>query len=287
VTLSFNDDDLEYCAGLVREGDPDRFAAAMLAPMPQRAYLISVYAFNLEISKLRETVREAMLGEIRLQWWRDAVAECAAGSPRRHQVVHPLAVTLQAAGLPQEVLLEAIDIRSADLDDLPPANETALQRYVEASGGAIGEIALRCLLPAGAGPKDWAAGRAAGRAWAWIGLARGLHPHRILGRRTVPASILKASPELDLAIERAEMSPAVRDWVRWLVDQAKQDLTIVRTSAKDRRARPVLAQARLASIYADRLERGGFDPFQPERNTMGQARRAMALAGVSILGRVV
>lgn len=286
LALAFDNDDLEYCAGLVREGDPDRFATAMLAPMPKRAYLISVYAFNLEVAKLRETVREAMLGEIRLQWWRDAVAECVAGTPRRHQVVHPLAVTLKAASLPQNLLLEAIDIRSADLDELPPANESELAKYIEASGGSIGEMAVRCVADGAPSEPDIAAGRAAGRAWAWIGLARGLHAHRHLGRRTVPATVLKASPDIDRAIETAEMNAAVGDWVKWLVGQARQEMKTIASSGTARHLRPALAQARLAAIYANRIERIGFNPFQAKLNAMGQARRAVALAGVTMLGRL-
>lgn len=286
MTLTFNDDDLEYCARLVRDGDPDRFATAMLAPMPARAYLVSLYAFNLEVSKLRETVREAMLGEIRLQWWRDAVAECVADTPRRHQVVHPLAVTLAETGLPQDLLLQAIDIRSADLDELPPANEAALKAYVDASGGSIGEMAVHCVSAREPTAQGLAAGRAAGRAWAWIGLARGLHPHRRMGRRTVPASVLKAAPELDSAIERAEMGEPVRDWVARLVENARDELGSVAATRHPRHLRPALAQARLAAVYASRLERNDFNPFNPKINAMGQARRAVALAGVTTFGRL-
>ena len=35
--------------------------------------MLAVLAFNIEIAKTREMVREGLLGEVRLQWWRDTI----------------------------------------------------------------------------------------------------------------------------------------------------------------------------------------------------------------------
>ena len=63
----------DYCHDLVRAGDKDRYLASLFAPDELRPYLLALYAFNIEIARVRETVSEAALGEIRLQWWRDAI----------------------------------------------------------------------------------------------------------------------------------------------------------------------------------------------------------------------
>ena len=80
-----------YCAELVRQQDSDRYLTALFAAAALRADLFALYAFNVEVARGREAVSEPMLGHIRLQWWRDAIAECFSGTPRHHQVVEPLA----------------------------------------------------------------------------------------------------------------------------------------------------------------------------------------------------
>jgi phytoene/squalene synthetase len=84
---------LTACAALVERGDPDRFRAAMAAPPPARNVLFPLYAFNLEVARAPQVASEPLIGEMRLQWWRDALAEIAAGGPvRRHEVTTPLAL---------------------------------------------------------------------------------------------------------------------------------------------------------------------------------------------------
>ena len=54
-------------------GRKDRFLAALFAPAAQRPALFALYAFNVEIARVRDVAREPMPGEIRLQWWREVV----------------------------------------------------------------------------------------------------------------------------------------------------------------------------------------------------------------------
>ena len=64
---------LSYCGQEVRKYDKDRFLTALFAPADRREALFALYAFNLEIAKTREVVTEPVLGQIRLQWWYDAI----------------------------------------------------------------------------------------------------------------------------------------------------------------------------------------------------------------------
>ena len=73
------DDDLNACAALVERGDPVRFRAAMASPMAARRVLFPLYAFNLEVARAPWVTQEPMIARMRLQWWRDALAEIAAG----------------------------------------------------------------------------------------------------------------------------------------------------------------------------------------------------------------
>ena len=63
----------KYCAALVREADRDRYLAALFAPADRRSALYSLYAFDLEISRIRNLAHQPMPGEIRLQWWSEVL----------------------------------------------------------------------------------------------------------------------------------------------------------------------------------------------------------------------
>ena len=72
-------------AGLVREGDRDRYLAMLFAPADTRPHLFALYAFNLEIALVRERITEPAAGEIRFQWWREVLeGPRRAGDPLTH-----------------------------------------------------------------------------------------------------------------------------------------------------------------------------------------------------------
>ena len=48
----------EHCAVLVRDADRDRYLATLFAPAAQRDALFSLYAFNVEIARVRELARK-------------------------------------------------------------------------------------------------------------------------------------------------------------------------------------------------------------------------------------
>ena len=123
------EDARSYCAGEVRRYDPERFLTVLFAPDRCRAPLVALYAFNLEVAKIREVVSEPLLGEIRLQWWREAIEEIFEGTPRRHAVVEALADAVHGASLPREPFDRLIDARAMDLATEPPATLDVLERY--------------------------------------------------------------------------------------------------------------------------------------------------------------
>jgi len=85
----------QACADIVRKGDPERFLAAMAAPPAARRVLFPLYAFNVEVSRAPWVTEEPMIAEMRLQWWRDALEEIAAGGAvRSHEVTVELAAVL-------------------------------------------------------------------------------------------------------------------------------------------------------------------------------------------------
>ena len=164
--------DAAYCLDQVRRFDRDRYLAALFAPAEPRADLFALYAFNLELAKIREVVREPMMGLIRLQWWRDCIGEIYGGKGRRHQVAQPLAQAVARHRLPRHLFERLIDAREADLDGAPPADLAALRAYGAATGGTLLELAARIAATGHeAAPEVLQAARDLGTAWALIGRA--------------------------------------------------------------------------------------------------------------------
>lgn len=127
---------LMACADIVRRGDPDRFLATMAAPAAARAVLFPLYAFNVEVARAPWVTAEPMIAEMRLQWWRDALDEIAAGGMvRRHEVVIPLAQVIDPASARSLDLLVAA--RRWDIGADPFDTEEAFTAYLADTGGRL------------------------------------------------------------------------------------------------------------------------------------------------------
>ncbi len=104
---------------------------------------MSLFAFNLEIASTRERVSETMLGQIRLQWWRDALEEIRRGEPRRHPVVEAMAEWIPDAGNKAFDLANAmIDAREADLEEQPFETMAQLVSYASDTSANLLHLAL-------------------------------------------------------------------------------------------------------------------------------------------------
>lgn len=106
-----------YVLDEVRAADRDRFLAALFAPEPQRRGLLALLAFDHELSRTRTVTREPMLARIRLEWWREAVAEAAGeGKPRAQPLVESLSETVRAHALPLDRMVDLIDAREEEIE---------------------------------------------------------------------------------------------------------------------------------------------------------------------------
>lgn len=151
---------LAACAEIVQRGDPDRFAAVMAAPPGARARLFPLYAFNLEVARAPWVSKEPMIAEMRLQWWRDVVAEPAA---RAHEVAGPFHAVIRDAGLPLPVIDALIAARIRDAYGEGFEDRADFDIYLDDTAGG-----LMWLASVACGGRDEAAARALG--WA-MGLA--------------------------------------------------------------------------------------------------------------------
>lgn len=135
----------EHCAALVREADRDRYLATLFAPARHRDALFALYAFNVEISRVRDLAREPMPGEIRLQWWREALGGERDSEAAAHPVAAALRETLARHKIASDRLIALIDAHSFDLYDEPMLSFAELQGYAARTTGVVFELAIQIL----------------------------------------------------------------------------------------------------------------------------------------------
>lgn len=106
-----------YVLDLVRDADRERFLGALFAPEPQRSGLLALLAFDHELARSRSVTKEPMLARIRLEWWREAMAEAAgSGKPRAQPIVEVLVETIRRHGLALEGMVDLIDAREEEIE---------------------------------------------------------------------------------------------------------------------------------------------------------------------------
>jgi phytoene synthase len=255
----------ETLAENLRQHDRDRYLTILFAPAERRAALTALYAFNFEVAKTREIVREPLLGRIRLQWWREAIDAIYRGlPPRQHEVVGPLAAAIRAHDLTRYHFDRLIDAREADLADEPPASLAVLETYAEDTASRLVRLALEILDARGAEAGE--AGRRVGIAWALIGTIRALPVQARLRRLSLPADLI-AESGLDVArFLELKPSPALARIVERLAERAHEHLAAARVARGTipSGARAALLLAVLGDWHLRRLARFRYDPFAPE-----------------------
>lgn len=254
---------LGFAAEQVRLYDHDRYLTAIFAPPGIRDHAFALYAFNVEIAKTREVVTEPLIGQMRLQWWRDALDRLYAGETIAHEVARPLGEAVRAAGLERSLFDRLIDAREADLDDTPPRDQAALEAYAEATASPLIELAIGL-----SGTKTEAATEAAkaiGAAWALTGLLRAVPFHARQHRLFLPADRLEAAGvrvgklfdlKPDPGLAEVARSIGERAWVR--LDEAGAWVHAV-----PRVGRWPLLLGVLARLYLKDLRSAGWNPFEP------------------------
>jgi phytoene synthase len=176
----------EYCGTLVHQYDRDRWLASLFAPADKRPHLNALYAFNIEIARIREVVSDPMPGEIRMQWWTDALEDAARGDVRAHPVADAFLDAVAKHGLPRADFTALIEARRFDLYDDPIPDLRALLSYCEATASCLFRAAAQILSGGGAAE----ASHAAGIAFGITGLLRALPLHAGRGQCFVPADLL-------------------------------------------------------------------------------------------------
>lgn len=134
----------------LKRTDEDRWLATRYAPRPAREQLVAIYLLHQELRRTLQT-REAMLGKIRLQWWRETIEQIAAKAPlRRHDLAEELSRVMAGRAdliAPVNALIDSFD---DILDDhLHGGHTDGVDHEARhlATEGALNRLAARALDP--------------------------------------------------------------------------------------------------------------------------------------------
>ncbi len=186
--LSTND---TLALAALRETDRDRYLACLLSPVEKRGALAALYAFNAEIARIRDLVREPLPGEVRLQYWRDLLAGAGHGSTEANPIAAALLQAVEQHRLPVAALQAMVDARIFDLYDDPVETTAMLEGYAGETAAALIQLASLVLDPAASPSCADIAGHA-GVAQAIAGALLLMPGHRARGQLFLPLQILSA-----------------------------------------------------------------------------------------------
>jgi phytoene synthase len=245
---------------IARDGDLDRYASALFAPGNRREHLFALYAFNVELARIGEQVSEPQLGEIRLQWWRDALDRACAGGTTGHPVADAVGRAVRECNLSRESLADLINARSFDVSVKIMPDTAALDDYLATTAGALFRLAAEIGMAVGQAAEPRALGeavRAAGIAYGLTGLMRALPVHLSRGRVDIPEDRLLrhgTSPAQLLAGEASEglseLLTDLRETARGALKSARQHVAELPPGA-----RPAFLPLALVDPYLSALQK--------------------------------
>jgi phytoene synthase len=274
-----SDSRLSTLGRTARAGDYDRFLTTLFAPSHKREALCALIAFNLEISHIRDAVREPMLGHIRLQWWREAFAEARAGKPRRHDVLEGLA----NADVPESLIEEMLTAREVEYSPEPPATLSDFRTYAGGTSGALSEAMMVVL---GGNNSLRTAARSVGTAFGIVGVLRATTFQARHGRVLLPNEVLEAAGTGSSAVQDMRSGPEIAKAARQITAIAQQELDQARAQALviDKATRAPLLLGTLAAAYLKRLERTGFDILKAD-TSLAPLRKQIAVGWAAFRGK--
>jgi len=247
----------DYCETLVRKRDYDRYISALFAPERLRAHLFALYAFNYEIARIAETVRTPLAGQLRLQWWREAVDEIYSGARGRTEVLRALSRAVAVHRLPKESFDAMLDAREQDFESIPFADMAALETYADATSGMLMRLA-GCVLGAGDALDEQA--RGAGTAYAVCGLLRAVPFQVARGRIIVPAQEMQNVGVEAAGILRGHISEPISRLLARVAEVARRHYSSVHRVR--RKFLPAILPASLVPRFLQLMTCPGFDPFR-------------------------
>src|SRR4051812_39195504 len=253
-----------FCADLVRSHDFSRYASTLFVPPDQRRGLLALYAFNVEIARVREQVTQPIAGEIRLRWWTDMLAGAGHGGVEGNPVAAELKLAINNWRLPVDRLSRLIEEHQFDLYNDPMPTMAALEGYINDTSSAL--FLLGAAVTGWRSPEIEHLSRHAGLAQGIAKIITTLPLDASRRQLFVPLQLLESHGASMEEVFSQKQTPALRAALGQLVGEARAHLEtafgLLNSVPPD--VRPVSLPLALVVRDLDRMSRADDNPFLPQ-----------------------
>ena len=252
-----------FSADLVRTHDFARYASTLFMPSDLRRALLALYAFNVEISRVREQITQPLPGEIRLHWWTDMLAGVDHGGVEGHPVAAELLLTIRHFRLPVEPLTRLIEEHQFDLYNDPMPSMAALEGYINDTASALFLFAAR--IAGWQSPEIDHLARHAGLAQGIAQVIASLPFDASRRQLFVPLQVLQQHGSNIEEIFAGKQTPNVRAALDQLIGEAQRhpQPTFALLADVPPEVRPIFLPLALVRRDLARMSRADTDPFVP------------------------
>jgi phytoene synthase len=251
-----------HCEALTRDHDRDRWLAGLFAPAAARPHLYALTAFSYEVGRLREITRTPLAGEMRLQWWREALAGEGRGDVASHPVAAALIDTIGQFHLPMQAFEALLDGRAFDLYDDPMPSLNDFEGYCGETCSVLFRLGA-LILAKGRDPGGADAAGHAGVAYAMTGLLRALPLTSARGQVYLPTDLLARHGLSREDIVAKRDSPALRAALAELRGHARRHLGEARALLRQAPSEiaPAFLSLAYVPLYLVAMDRARYAPF--------------------------
>lgn len=142
-----------YCSNLLRRYDTPSSLLLPYIPRQARDAYVALRAFNIDVARTADTTNTPAIGQMRLQYQRDAVTKALSGTPPKQ----PIAILLACAAeqlaartsgkksFSKGWLMRIIDTREKYLSNRPYPDLAALESYAENTYSTLLYLTLQAL----------------------------------------------------------------------------------------------------------------------------------------------
>jgi phytoene synthase len=256
-------DSASFCANLVRMHDFARYASTLFVPPELRRALLALYAFNVEIFRVREQVTQPLPGEVRMQWWIDMLAGAGHGGVEGNPVAAELLLTIRNFRLPVEPLTRLIEEHEFDLYNDPMPSMAALEGYINDTAAAL--FMLAAGIAARPSPEIEHLARHAGLSQGLVQVIANLPLDASRRQLFVPLQVLQQHGSDIEEVFAAKQTPRVRAALDQLIGEAQRHLKTAFALLADvtPEVRPIFLPLTLVRRDLARISRADTDPFVP------------------------
>lgn len=247
----------DYVASFLRDADRDRYFASLLLRQSEQKAVQALYAFAADVASIRDRAREPAAGEIRLQWWADALKGEGHGNVRQNPLAAALLDAIEAYSLPAGPLLRLIAARRFDLYHDPMPDLQSFEGYAGETVSVLYQLAAM-VLNGGAEVEIGDAAGHLGVAHALAGHLRAFGFNASTGRIFLPMNIFSANGVTDGEILAGQESEGLFAALAQIGDLAQEHLRKARAAIKElpKPLRPAFAPVAIIERQAEMAVRG-------------------------------